>query len=147
MRDAQKGKKLSADHISKLRSRPPQYFSPEMRSKMSASRTGLKHSEETKARMSKSHIGKNLGSSLSQETRDKISKATIGKNKPKDFGFKISNARSHELTILCPDGSIEVIKINKKQWAIDRNLRLCSLIKKSKIGVAYKGYLVISDVM
>lgn len=105
---------------------------------------GLTHSEEVKRKIGLSNKGKNKGKTASEETRAKLSMASKGKKKPEGHGTKVQEARSIEYMVLCPDGSIAAIKLNKKEWAKDRGLRFGSLVEKSKLGVDYKGYRIIS---
>ena len=68
-------------------------FTEEHRSKMSKSRIGLKHSEETKEKMSVKQLGdKNhrFGKIMEQETRNKISISSLGKLKSEETKVKMS---------------------------------------------------------
>jgi hypothetical protein len=71
---AHKGKKLTPEHIQKLRDaeRPP--ITPEAIAKRTESRKGYRHSEETKQKMSESNKGKKVP----QEVRDKIAESVAG---------------------------------------------------------------------
>lgn len=106
---------------------------------------GLTHPEDVKKKISAGNLGKNKGKIHSEESKAKQSLATKGRAKPIGHGAKVQAARSFEHTIRCPDGSIEVIKLNKKEWAKARGLRFGSLVSKSKAGVDYKGYRIIGS--
>ena len=144
MSKAQAGKKHSAEHVAKCAAaRRGQKLSESTIKKMKISHLGLKHTEETKAKMSKAGLGKTKPA-FSADHRHKISRANIGKQKPAGFGEQVRKNRSFILTIKCPNGQIEIIQFGKAQWAKDRNLRLASLEEKSKLGVCYRGYFLIS---
>lgn len=54
---------------------------------------GLKHRDETKAKISSANIGKNLGKKPSEETKAKLSRARKGRKHSKETKEKISSAQ------------------------------------------------------
>jgi hypothetical protein len=96
----------------------------ETRSKMSISRTGVKHSEGHVRKIAEANRGKiswNKGGTISLETREKISKSKKGK--PGRFQTDESRAKisatmktKSQTTVTCPHCSKEGNVINMRAW-------------------------------
>ena len=84
--------------------------SEETRKKMSKARKGKKRSEETKMKMSESMKGKKL----SKETKRKISKSIKGKKRSEETKRKISEAKKGK-NLNCKDTSKKVLCVETEE--------------------------------
>lgn len=82
----------TSDETRKKQSLAHKNISDATRQKMSKFRTGYKLSDEHKAKISESSIGKNKGKIYSEETKKKLSLANIGKILSEETKKKISEA-------------------------------------------------------
>jgi len=78
--------------------------------KWKKSREGYKHSEETKLKQSKSHIGKSNGP-MSEEEKLKRSVANKGKSKPEGFGDKLAERMKEEFSYNNPNRRADLKKV------------------------------------
>lgn len=97
-------------------------FTEEHRRRISESKMGNKHLDDTKRKISISQMGIRSGSKLSKETKEKIKRAHKGKSLSKEHKAKISNSCSkNKYKITKPNGTTEIIK-NLEKYCKENNL-------------------------
>lgn len=109
-------------------------YCQETRDKISKARTGIKASEETKAKMSESMLGQNnpfYGKHHTEETKEKARRRLTGKTMPADFKEKMSKVTSGEKNGMYGKKHSEESKEKNRQSNLGKKISKLSILKSA----------------